>query len=317
MKPIKSLVAFLVTAITLISLTSCQKEVSYEPNYNGNGNGGGGNTTSSTGTFKAKINGGAWQAATNNQIASIVDGVINITGISSNGQSVIISTIGDTVGTYDLSQAAGDGALAYLPDYKTATSSFTSNASDDPANANGKLVITKIDTDKKIITGTFEAKVFNFVDGTSYTITEGTFELSYVTSITTNNPSSNASSLKATIDGTAWQAETVMGVIANGNIMITGTASNGSKSVGFQLPLSITKGTYKLDFFGLTYIGLYNEGTNVNAMKSFGSTSGSIVITEHNTSTKVIKGTFDFKGEMITTGEVRQITAGSFNVTYQ
>lgn len=322
MKPKKSLVAFLMSAITLIALTSCQKEVSYEPNYNGNGNGNGGTATSSTGTFKAKINGGAWQAAPSTQIATVMSGVINITGISSNGQSIIITTMADTVGTYDLSNSPNEsGALAYMPDYKTATSSFTSNASDDPANANGKLIITKIDTVKKIIAGTFEAKVFNFVDGTSYTVTEGSFELTYVTSIpvTTNpgNPSSGSASFKATIDGTAWQAQNVTGISTFGKITINGTVTDLSKTIGITVPDNVAVGTYNFSQFG-DYMALYNVGPNINSIVTYASASGTLKITEHNTSTKKITGTFDFKGEVFTDATKKaDITSGSFSVTYQ
>lgn len=321
MKPIKSLVAFLVTAITLISLTSCQKEVSFEPNYNGNNNGGNSGTTSSTGTFKAKINGGAWQAASTTQSATIISGVINISGISSNGQLITISTMGDTVGTYDLSGGpAESGAAAYQPDYTKPANSFTSNASDDPASANGKLIITKIDTDKKIITGTFEAKVFNFVDGTSYTITEGSFELTYMTTIPTTggsgNPSSDAS-LKATIDGTAWQAQNVTGFDVQGKIMINGTTTDVSKTIGITVPNTIVAGTYSFTQFG-DYMALYNVGPNINSIVSYSSASGTLKITEHNKSTKKITGTFDFKGEVFTDATKKaDITSGSFSVTYQ
>jgi hypothetical protein len=320
MKPFKSLVAFLLTAITLISLTSCQKEVSFEPGYNGSNNGNGTGSTSSTGTFTAKINGGAWQAASDKQSATIIAGVINVTGISSNGQMIAISTMGDTVGTYELSNVPTEsGACDYQPDYKTPAKNFTSNSSDDPANANGKLIITKIDTVNKIITGTFVAKVFNFMDGTSYNVTEGAFNLTYSTSIATNSGGSTSTGsnyLKATIDGTAWQAPSVTAFDVQGNIMINGTTTDISKTIGITVPDNIAVGTYTFSQFG-TYMALYNVGTSITNIVSYASASGTLKITEHNTSTKKITGTFDFNGQTLLTTDSKQITAGSFSVTYQ
>jgi hypothetical protein len=324
MKPTNSLIAFLLTAITFISLTSCQKEVSYEPGYNGNGNNNGSNGNGgsivSTGTFTAKINGAAWAAASDKQSATIIAGVINLSGISSNGQLITISLIGDTVGTYYLSQSAGDGAAIYQPSYTNAAKSYTSNSSDDENLSGGKLIVTSIDKDKKVIKGTFEAKLLYNVDGTSYTVTEGAFDLTYATSIPTTpggGTTSGSAYLKATIDGTAWQAQNVSGFDVQGKIMINGTTTDVTKTIGLAIPDNIAVGTYSFTQLG-DYIALYNVGPNISSIVTYSAASGTLKITEHNTSTKKITGTFDFKGEVLLDASKKvDITSGSFSLTYQ
>ncbi len=310
MKKTVSFVAFLFIAAVLF--TSCQKEVSSEPNYNpGNNN----IENNSSGTFTANVNGTAWQAATKSQSATIIAGVINVTGISGNGQMITISLTGDTVGTYDLSKA-GNGAVLYRKDYQKTDNSYVSVVSDDPLASGGKAIITSIDKDKKIIKGTFEAKVLNDADGKNLKITEGAFELTYSTTIPSNPSSNTKDFLKATIDGKAWEGQMVTGILDDNVIRINATTSTVSKTIVLEVPNNIAVGTYNLD--GFTYIGAYMEGKDVASTKAYMAISGTLVITENNTSKKLISGSFNFKGEtMISPAESKEVTAGTFSVSYK
>lgn len=322
MKRINPVVAFLLFATALFTMTSCGKEVSSEPNYHPNGSNSG--SGASSGTFKAKVNGGSWIAASDKQSATILSGVINVTGISSSGQMILITLKGDTVGTYGVSYNGGEGAVAYQPNSGNAAVTYSSNASDDENLAGGKVIITSIDKDKKVIKGTFTVKVFYNGDGTSYDITEGSFELTYATTIPTTpgtgtpgNPSSSGTYLKATLDGAAWEATSVTGFASLGQIMVNGTVSDVSKTVGITIPDNIAVGSYTFVEFG-DYMALYNVGKDINSIVTYVSASGTLKITEHNKSTKKITGTFDFKGEVFgDPTKTANITSGSFSVTYQ
>ncbi|MDH7462461.1 DUF6252 family protein [Chitinophagaceae bacterium 26-R-25] len=314
MKPIKSLIAFLLTAITLIFLTSCQKEVSYELGQNGN------NANNSTGNFTANINGSGWKAAADKQSATIIDGIINLTGISSNGQMMTITLTGDTVGTYDVSFAAGKGFVAFEPDYTKPANVFTSMSSDNAANANGTVIVTSIDKDKKIIKGTFVSRLFNPTDGTSYTATEGVFELTYFNSLPTTptdptTPATGDAYLKATINGTAWQAKTITAQIILGQIYIAGADEH--KIFAFTIPPDATVGSYTYDPLNQLYTTDYSEINGMDA-KMYSAESGTLKITQHDPTKKTMTATFEFVGrETFDQVETRQITKGSFFVKYQ
>jgi len=82
------------------------------------------------------------------------------------------------------------------------------------------------------------------------------------------------------------------------------------------MPLATTAGTYSLSFFGLTYIGLYNPSPTA----SMYSDSGSLIILENNTTTKRLRGNFNFVAKTMPGGPVLadvNITEGYFSVTYK
>jgi hypothetical protein len=314
MKRINPVVAFLLFATALFTMTSCGKELSYEIGRNGNGNG------SSSGNFTAKINGGNWIAAADKQSATIIDGAINLTGTSSNGQMISITLMGDTVGTYDVSLAGAKGIVAYEPDYTKPANVYSSVSSSNPANASGTVIVTSIDKDKKIIKGTFQSNAFNPTDGTSYAVTEGAFELTYTTSVPTTpttptTPTSGASYLKATIDGTAWQAKTITAQVILGQIYIGG--GDEHKIFAFTIPPDAKVGSYTYDPMSQLYTTDYSEINGMDA-KMYSAESGTLKITQHDPTKKTMTATFEFVGrETFDQIETRNITKGSFFVTYQ
>ena len=63
----------------------------------------------------------------------------------------------------------------------------------------------------------------------------------------------------------------------------------------------------------LDYFGLYMDGTT-----SFGSESGTLKILEHNTTSKRIRGTFDFEAQEPTNASsTAKLTEGYFSIQYQ
>ena len=146
------------TGIMLISLFGCNKELSYEIPKNG------GNNT--TGDFRAKIDGVQWIAADNTKSASILNGIINITGVSSDNKMITITLVAQTTGTYPVDVNA-PGIAAYNEITNgSVTASYATNESSDPALSGGSVTITEIDQNQKTISGTFH---FNGYDASSAT----------------------------------------------------------------------------------------------------------------------------------------------------
>ena len=98
-------------------------------------------------------------------------------------------------------------------------------------------------------------------------------------------------------------------------IAVTANDATVSKTVAVSMPANITPGTYTFDIFGGTYIGQYNP--NTNPMNSQASMSGTLTILSHNTTTRRIRGTFNFHAEeILNPAAFTEITEGYFAVTY-
>lgn len=153
-------------------------------------------------------------------------------------------------------------------------------------------------------------------------------ELSEENGTTSGEPSPNPGD--STVDSTVTQAFSVkindtaftptsLNVQkASSLIVITATQTSGlfAKVVMLTMPENVVAGTYDLQATG-SYLGSYAGGSGTSG-SIFLSTSGKLTITEHNTTTKVIKGTFFFEGtDQLGSGPNAQLTEGSFTVQYQ
>jgi len=119
------------------------------------------------------------------------------------------------------------------------------------------------------------------------------------------------------IDGAAWAPSSITGMFVPmmNQIAVNAASADGSKAVGLNFPSDITPGSYTLDFWGVTYVGLYNPDTNPNHSKE--SVSGTLTILEHNTTKRRIRGNFSFRGEeLLTPQNFANISEGYFSVGY-
>lgn len=267
--------------------------------------GGGGNNNSSSASMTCEVDSVPWSAATPS--AGIINNVSNLTGIGADSSTITI-TIQETVAlnqSYDLGMNSGNAGVYNVPG---ASSAWVSHAS---PNTYGQLTITSMDTLNKKIGGTFSFKAWRATDNTYRTITNGLFSnVTYVTSV--SGGGSNTFTIK--IDNVTFTPALINGSLASGNIMITASDNQGSKSVGLTVPSTITAGTYPLELF-TTYSAQYNP----NSSTYTGATSGSLTITSHNTSTKLIVGTCNFVSEPFPAGgpPTYNLTNGAFSITYQ
>jgi len=145
----------------LCILNSCQKEFE-EPNDT---------PVNTTSGFKAKINGVQF-TATIYGAAIRTDSVISIAGKSNDGQQIVFTVKDSGVHVYKLEMNSLSNFGAYTDAHSIA---FSSNEGYNPGDAGGNLTIVVLDRVKRLISGTFNLKVFREDDRTQRIITEGTF----------------------------------------------------------------------------------------------------------------------------------------------
>ena len=303
--------ALLVASITVLFVASCQKEANFDPSFNPST---GGTPSGVTGNFKAKINGVQWTA---NKLVSAarMTGIINITGMGTDGKTVTMTLTDSGVHRYILSDVTLN-AGALVDSAETNRISYTSNGGVYPTESGGEVNITSINTTNKTISGTFSFKLFRPIDGGKKTVTEGSF--TNVTYMTTLPPAATTDTFRVKIDGTSWVPQTIMGSNVAGQLIITASNSTATKTVGFVLPQDITPGTYTLDFWGLTHIGQYNPDNDPMHSKASMGGSSSITVLEHNKTTKRIRANFAFKAEeLLNANNFANLTEGYFSVKYQ
>lgn len=300
----------LMCLLMAFSILSCQKEVS-EETLNGGSSGG------VNGVLKMKIDGVQWvadQVAT----ASIMAGYINITGVSKDKKYFTITLLDDEAKTYTLNPVVAEGVGALSDSAEFNNNSYATVQGDDPSLAGGTVTVTRIDEANKTISGTFQFKLFREEDSAQKVITEGVFEnLKYETTLP---PASSTDTFTVKIDGADWKAVSIFSTYTalTNQIAIAGNNADATKTVGLTVPADITAAgsPYTLDFWGLTYIGLYNSSPTL----ALASESGTLTILEHNTTTRRIRGNFDFKASEIipsTPPKVANLTSGYFSVKYQ
>ncbi len=295
---------------------------SYDPVYVVNPNEGGQATNTNpannnVNSFKVDIDGQSFVANTHQAIVNNTG--IFITGIKTDGTFIQISWTGlPTVGTHKdngttslgFVYSSGSGLDSYI-----GGSSFSNYSNYKDIN---ELKISSIDTQNKIIKGTFQ-----FTGGQVRTnnelfvksFTKGEFTLSYTGDVpkTTEVPSTAKNTFSAKLDGVDFNPTHINAVKAAGKIMINGRRGT-VESIGLFLSESVTSGTTSdLSSFG-TNQGIYTIDASATGSMTG---KGSVIITSHDTSKKRITGTFSFDASSLFTPSVKKsITSGSFDVTY-
>lgn len=194
---------------------------------------------------------------------------------------------------------------------------FVSAAAGTAGSNNGNFKVTSVDATAKTMSGTF---VFTAVGGpngiTTVEVTEGTFtNIPYVLNPTTGN--SNQFSLS--VNGTAVTITEKSGSLLGGQLALSGTATqtNSYKTVNMFLSPTVAPGVINAsDGFGT--FG-YQEGPSPTSAVIYSPVTGNtITITEHNISTKRIKGSFNCLNMTTSTagGGTRSLV-GNFDITYQ
>ncbi|HEX3166457.1 MAG TPA: DUF6252 family protein, partial [Chitinophagaceae bacterium] len=245
-------------------------------------------------------------------------GLINIGGRSTDRKYLSITLTDSGVHNYTLDNMSMNAA-AYIDSSLANPVNFTTNQGIAPGDAGGFVNITSIDVPNKRISGTFSFRVFRQMDGAQRTLTEGSFtNLPYVTTLP---PSNSTDTFRVKIAGTLWVPPVILGSKTpaapplTSQLVVTGTSSDATKSVGIFMPDGIAPGNYTFDLFGATYIGLYNPDTDPNHSQA--SMSGTLTILSNNTTTRRIRGNFNFHAEALLNPLLNtELTEGYFSVKY-
>ena len=308
---IKKICYGLVLVIGVIAFHSCQREV--DPSILGTNN-----PPVVSGDFKAKIDGVQW-VANSAAGASRMSGFISLVGRSTDKKYVSIHLVDSGVHNYTLNDATLNVA-SYIDSNLANTFNFSTNQGVGPGDAGGVVNVTSIDAVNKKISGTFSFRVFRQFDNSQRTLTEGSFtNISYVTSLP---PASSTDTFRVKIAGTLWVPPTIVASKTPAlppnllpQITVTGTSSDGTKSVGMFMPENIVPGNYTFNIFGGVYLALYNPDTDPS--HSQGAMSGTLTILSHNTSTRRIRGNFNFHAEALLNPSLStELTEGYFAVNY-
>ena len=281
----------LLSVVIASGLTSCKKD----------------HTNLDPGTLTATIDGSQF-IANKTAVAEISSDVIAIAGQSIDGGQIVlrVKDSGVHVYTLDINSPTNVGAYSVNTDY-----AYTTNQGNTAAESGGTLSITSIDTVNKKMTGTFSIKVYRQLDSKQITITEGVFtNISYDTEALPPANAKDTFNVKA--DGVQFPGYSITGIAAFGKINISVSNKDISKTIGLSFPTNVTVGTYTFSSFGLDYIAQYNIGSSYLM-----GDSGSLTILEHNTTTKRIRGTFNFHASELLGSKTSQLTEGYFSVVYQ
>lgn len=308
-------ILFLSAFISTVSLISCSKDDNDDSNDNTE-------VIAEDGTLKVDFDGQTFVSTSIQAIVkkSISNNLISITGIrSSNGDVIQITLPTSKVGTYTWSTYAntnGTLGIAYIP--ANSANSFICVAKEDAADVanytdTGSVTITSIDQTTKKISGTFQFTGVDFTGANNKpeikVFTKGSFtNISFNTDV----PPSTTNTFSAKLDGTIFTATNVMAISQGGKILIS--ARRGDvETFGISLPSTINAGTYAVEAYGLDYTFQYTKDMTSNGIFTG---EGSIVITSHDTSKKIIKGTFTSKYTSLFVNNIYNATEGVFSVSY-
>lgn len=290
-------------ALVIMMLFSCRKETSIEQ------------PGALDGTFMADVSGSQWIAADSLKSASILAGFINLIGISADHRELSI-TLADTIpGTYVLSQSSTSVAFYGSTDSSNSYI-YSTNQGSDSTQAGGTVTVTEIDPVNHTISGTFTFNVYRDIDGKQQRFTDGVFrKLPYTSTLP---PASSTDTLKATIEGGNWSAQSIDAAVISNQLIISGANLTGTQSLGLSMPADIIPGQYPMDYTTFTYYGAYTPAPNIG----LASASGTLEILENDVPNRRIRGNFSFKAVDPTDPQglntpPRQVTAGFFAVTYQ
>lgn len=254
----------------------------------------GGNTAS--GVFKADFSGNTWTAK---ETQAIISGnFIEIAAVNSKGESFGIVIEGSIAGTY----AANVNIVAYTP--AGTEYGYWAYNDNNPTENTGSVIITKIDTEKKTISGTFQFKGYwSDTDNPKPAIqfTNGVFkDIPYITQEETTDV------FTAKVGSTNFVA-TDISTAEIDNFITIGALDANFNNLSIVIKNTLGTGSHTITNTPSGNVQGYYEDANAE----YKAISGNIEITSKTADR--IKGTFNF-----TTNGTPPfvITEGTFDVEY-
>jgi hypothetical protein len=247
------------------------------------------------------INGSNWRSA--DPTAVISDSRIKMTGISGNGQAIIITLNAKQVGEYTFTPTNGHYA-EFIPNMASGTERF-STLNDE--SGSGYVRLSSLNTETKTLGGEFAFTAYRN-DGGVKNVTEGKFtNVPYTYYDFGDDVYTNVFSYGT--GGTIWSAIDIYANKTDTAMVVYGACDRSVswQSITLRLPTNITTGRHD---FGNDISATFQLGFN-----NFQATEGAVTISEYNTNTKIIKGTFFFN-YMNNNNELQSVTDGTFDIKY-
>jgi len=262
-----------------------------------------GNTSSGKANLVAMyglVNGTNWRGADPTAIVS--EHKIKINGTSANGQTIIITLNTKELGEYTFSQTNGHYA-EFIPNMASGTERYSTQTGE----GSGFVRLSSLNEETNSLGGEFYFKAY-LANGTFKSVTEGKFTNVPYTYYNFEDETYN-SVFTFAHNNTIWNAVTVSGIKNDTAIIVTGECdrSQAWQSITLQMPPNISEGMH---YFGTDVSGIFQSG-----FYNYPATAGAITITENNSQTKIIKGTFffDYRDN---NNDVQSISNGSFDVKF-
>ena len=226
------------------------------------------------------------------------------------GDRIIMVLANGNVGNFQF-QSFGQNISTYEKANSTDTINTQPNDILDPPSAGGLVTITTENYESSatisgdIISlawvtvgpGDDDDETFGFIQNASFTdvpVTKGT-----------NISTGGDATLNCTVDGDAFNAESVLVTTVGNTLSMIATNLSG-QSVSITLPENASIGSH--DIGGTSgYSATYSDGST-----AFLGTSGTIVLTAVNISEATANGTFSFTGTDLNTSATVEVANGSF-----
>ena len=274
----------------------------------------GGGGTPITDEFFAKVDGVNFDAESITTSLNTIAGVsvVKIVAVNELGEIIRIDIPEDTgVGTYAMESLSDGTKLISLFNPATIGENLTSNP--------GTINITKFNTFTGIIEATFEFTATDplELDPTVAEITEGSFEVDYISS-----PGDTVTSFTAFIDGQFFEPDSIFvgESVFNGvsRFNITAIISDTGQKMGLFFPTDIEIGTYEMTSNLINGSEKFCQYTpEIGVTTTYISSPGTLTILDYNQDAGFIEGTFTYSAiDLTNPDQVYEITEGEFTLEF-
>lgn len=249
----------------------------------------------------ALVNGSNWRSAEPTAIVS--DHKIKINGTSANGQTIIITLNDAQLGEYTFSSTNGSYA-EFIPNLVSGTDRFSTLTTE---SGSGFVRLSSLNEETMTLGGEFYFKAFK-ADGSERSVTEGKFtNVPFTHYNLTEDDYTNV--FKFTYNGQEWNAKDISATKTDTAMVVKGDCDRNDawQGITLQMPPDITAGVH---YFGADVSGVFQSG-----FYSFPATAGAVTITENNSLSKVIKGTFFFNYRD-NNNAVQSVSEGFFDIKF-
>lgn len=229
--------------------------------------------------MSAIIDGESWSAT---QMGfSIVEGSTIITGLNDQLPHISITLDGLSEETFILEDDPSSAILI---------SEIVTFSTLSYPEAGGTLTVTSINTTDSLISGTFDFIAVNFSNKNIVSVTDGVFKNIPVSDVLFQLPDN---SFSCNFAGMGYIAETINVSVFNDYIIMGTSNELGMHSIQLYIDSSVEPGEHE---FGTEWSSIYAHYNKYDGTHMV-STTGTLIITEHDHQLNILEGTFDFYAE--------------------